>query len=108
MTQSDLYSLSAAESRALVRLLMAAMFVDGDAHTSEKFLLDELLRKANITPDVFDAAKSMSLEQAIEVYRRATPSVALAIKEAIRQMVMADGVVVTEELSLERLLGIKD
>lgn len=106
MTHMDLSSLSAAETCALVRLLLAAMFVDGEAHPSEKALLDEVLRKAAISPDAFESAKSMTLDSAIEVYRRAAPPVARAMGDALRQMVKADGVLADEEVRLERLLGI--
>lgn len=108
MTQVDLSSLSAAETCALVRLLLAAMFVDGDAHPAEKALFDKILRKAAISPEVFDSAKSMTLDSAIDAYHRAAPHVAQAMGDALRQMVKADGLLTEEEIRLERLLGIND
>lgn len=106
MPPIDLSSLSTAETCALVRLLLAAMFVDGEAHPSEKALFDAVLRKAAISPDAFESAKSMTLDTAIEVYRRATPPVAQAMGDSLRQMVKVDGVLADEEVRLQRLLGI--
>lgn len=108
MSRIDLSSLSVAEARALIRLLIAAMFVDGEAHPNEKSLFESVLRTAAITPDAFDAAKSMTLDCAIGVYRSAAPSVAQAMADALRQMVKADGVLADEEIRLERLLGLDD
>lgn len=104
----DLHTLSTAEARALVRLLMATMFVDGEAHPDEKALFDSLLRQASISPDAFDAAKTMTLDRAVEVYRQATPEVSRLMRDALRQMVHADGIVAPEERRLERLLGIDE
>lgn len=104
----DLHSLSTAETRALIRLLMAAMFVDGEAHPAEKKLFDGLLRQAAIPSGDFDSAKSMTLDRAIEVYRQSPPASAQIIRSALRQMVKADGVLTQEEARLEQILGMAD